>query len=71
MTKVQELEVAIAALPPKEYQQFRRWFIEVDSKRWDAQILADAEAGNLDFLVAEAAEAKKSKHIKPLCEYRH
>lgn len=66
MAKVKELERAVASLPQEEYGRFRRWFLEADWKKWDRQIAADSESGRLNFLVAEAAEAKKRKKLKAL-----
>ncbi len=43
MTRVEELELAVAALPEEEYDQFRCWFLERDWERWDRQIEADAK----------------------------
>ena len=51
---VQSLENAVATLSPAELAEFRRWFAEFDAANWDAQIEADAAAGKLDVLAAEA-----------------
>ena len=61
MTKVEELKMAITSLPEEDYSQLRRWFLERDWERWDRELEADAESGELDFLLQEAAEAKKNK----------
>jgi hypothetical protein len=45
-------------LPVEEYRQFGRWFLERDWERWDRQIIEDARAGQLEFLVKEALVAK-------------
>ena len=66
MTKIEELEVAINALPKEEYSQLRQWFLERDSEAWDREIEADAKSGKLDFLRREAAEAKKNHRLKDL-----
>jgi hypothetical protein len=60
MTKIEELEIAVTSLPAEEYSQFRRWFFDCDWEKWDREIEADAESGKLDFLLQEAAEAKKN-----------
>ena len=60
------LEQAIAQLQPVELAEFRRWFAEFDAAIWDAQIEADAGAGKLDALAAEALaeyEAGKATEI--------
>lgn len=51
---VESLEHAVANLPPAELAKFRRWFAEFDGAAWDEQIEADAAAGKLDALAAEA-----------------
>jgi hypothetical protein len=66
MTKVEELESAVASLTVEEYYEFRRWFLESDWEKWDTQIEEDARAGKLDFLVREALEAKKAGKLQEL-----
>jgi hypothetical protein len=66
MSKVEELEKAIDALPEEEYIQLRKWFSEKDWQKWDRQIEADAQSGKLDFLVQEAFEAKKKNKLREL-----
>lgn len=62
MTTVESLERAIATLPPADLAEFRRWFAKFDAAAWDAQIEADATAGKLDGLAAEAlAEYRAGK----------
>ena len=57
---VSEIEIAITKLPAPELAQFRQWFTEFDNDAWDAQIEADAAAGKLDALAAEALEEYKA-----------
>jgi len=66
MTRLEELERAIASLPEEEYRVFRRWFLERDWETWDRQIEEDFAAGKLDFLGKEAHEAKKGGKLKDL-----
>jgi len=66
MTKVEELERAVAALTAEEYREFRRWFLESDWVKWDQQIGEDSRVGKLDFLVREALEAKKEGKLQEL-----
>jgi hypothetical protein len=54
MGDIKSIEKAIEALPPAELAEFRRWFAEYDGAVWDKQIDADASAGKLDSLAAEA-----------------
>ena len=60
MTTVESLEQAISKLPPADLAAFRRWFAEFDAAVWDAQIEADAAAGKLDALAAEALDEYKN-----------
>ena len=66
MSKIDEIEVAIDALPEKEYIRLRKWFSERDWKRWDKQIKANSKAGKLDFLIKEAFHAKAKGKLKAL-----
>lgn len=66
MTRLEELELAVAALPDEEYGQFRGWFLERDWEKWDRQIEADAKAGGLDFLIQEALQAKRENRLRDL-----
>ena len=66
MTKLEELETAVASLPEEQYRQFRRWFLDRDWEKWDSEIEEDAKAGKLDFLVEEALEAKNRGRLENL-----
>lgn len=66
MPKVQELEMAVTALQKSEYAEFRQWFLKSDWEKWDREIEQDAASGKLDFLVQEAAEAKKQGALRNL-----
>jgi len=50
MSKVEESEKAIDALPEEEYIRLRQWFSDKDWQKLDQQIEADSESGKLDFL---------------------
>ena len=50
----------------KKYLQSRQWLSELDWENWDRQIEADSESGKLDFLIAEAFEAKEKGALKEL-----
>jgi hypothetical protein len=54
MSTVEELEAAVQRLTPEERAAFRAWFAEFDAQEWDRKLEADASAGRLDWLVAEA-----------------
>jgi len=66
MTTVEELEMAVEALPREEYSRFRRWFLDRDWEKWDHEIEEDVEAGRLDFLVRDAVEAKNNNKLRDL-----
>lgn len=54
MGKIEHIEQEIAALSAEELAVFRRWYTAFDGNAWDRQIEADAKAGKLETLVAEA-----------------
>jgi hypothetical protein len=54
MTTIQAIEQAVQQLPAQDLAEFRRWFTKFDEAVWDAQLEADAAAGKLDALAAEA-----------------
>lgn len=53
---VEELEKAVAELPPELLAKFRTWFEEFEAARFDAQIEADAKNGKLDKLIEKSEE---------------
>ncbi len=59
MPNVEEIKVAIEALPEVDYVQLRQWFNEKDWEKWDRQVEVDSKSGKLDFLITEALESKK------------
>lgn len=62
MTKVEDIEKAVAALAPRELVQFRAWFEAFDAARFDVKIEADAAGGALDGLAEEAlADARAGR----------
>ena len=62
MSEVEQLEKRIENLSSRDLAQFRAWFLAFDGRVWDEQIEADAQAGKLDVLVAEAlADYKDGK----------
>lgn len=54
MRKIEEIEQQIQKLSREEFVELREWFLEQDWKAWDVQIEADAKAGKLGKLAAEA-----------------
>ena len=71
MGNMQSIEKAIEAMPPAELAEFRRWFAEFDAAAWDRQIEADASAGGLDTLAAEALADHGSGSVRELRSTPH
>jgi hypothetical protein len=66
MPDVKALEEAVKALPPQDLAEFRRWFSDFDSVGWELQIDADAKAGKLDALLAEAEDDHRAGTTRQL-----
>ncbi len=66
MSTIAEIQQAIISLSKSDYAQLRRWLNEYDWKEWDQQIEADSDDGKLDFLVAQATEAKRHGKLEDL-----
>ena len=66
MTRIEEIENAVASLPVEGYRQFREWFLERDWTQWDKRLEADSKSGKLDFLVKEALEEKSQGNLRKL-----
>ena len=66
MVSITEIQEAIRVLPETEYIRLRQWRSDLDWEHWDRQIEADVEAGRLDFLIAEAREAKARGALEEL-----
>lgn len=54
MTKLEDIEKAIAELSQEEVAKLRAFLDELEADLWDAQIERDAKAGKLDKLIAKA-----------------
>jgi hypothetical protein len=62
MTTVQDIEKAVAQLPPEELAAFRAWFEAFDAARFDDRISRDAASGKLDRVAEEAlADHRKGR----------
>jgi len=69
MSTVSEVIEAVKKLPERDKSEFLERLAEVDfDDAWDRQIEADAKAGRLDHLWAEAMEDIKAGRTKPLDE---
>ncbi len=51
---IEDLEKAVAKLPPDQLAKFRDWFEAFDAARFDEKIERDAKAGKLDRLAEQA-----------------
>ena len=63
---VEELEKAVAELPPEKLAKFRAWFEEFDAALFDAKIERDAKSGKLDKFAEEALEDVKAGRFQRL-----
>jgi hypothetical protein len=66
MMQVEQIQSEIEALSEKDFLRLRKWFAEKDWERWDRQIVSDAEAGKLDFLLKEALSARTQGSLRDL-----
>lgn len=66
MTKVEAIEREVEKLSREELAAFRDWFAEYDWEAWDREIEADAAAGKLDKLMAEALEEHRNGKTKEI-----
>ena len=66
MTNIAKIQKEILALSETDYRQLKQWFNELEWDKWDRQIEEDSNAGKLDFLIAEAVEAKENGTLKNL-----
>jgi hypothetical protein len=53
---IEDLEKAVAKLPPDQFAEFRAWFEEFGAARFDQKIERDAKSGKLDGLADQAIE---------------
>jgi hypothetical protein len=66
MSTVEDIENAVANLPPDELARFRRWFEEFEAARFDARIERDAKSGRLDRLADEALADMRAGRAREL-----
>lgn len=62
MTRIEEIEKAVAELPEEELAKFRAWFEEFDARAFDEKIERDAKAGKLDKLIGKARANHEAGH---------
>jgi hypothetical protein len=63
---VEDLEKAVAQLPPDELARFRAWFEAFEADRFDRKIERDAKAGKLDRLADEALAEFRAGNAREL-----
>ena len=68
MTKIEDIEAAIAELPPEQFARLAEWIDRRRETDFDRQIEADAKAGRLDALWAEAEKEIAEGKARPLDE---
>jgi hypothetical protein len=66
MTTLEALEKQIQALKPKEFAEFRDWFLEFEWDMWNQQLERDIKAGKLDQLGKKALADHAAGKTKPL-----
>ncbi|MBI4179751.1 hypothetical protein HY522_10060 [bacterium] len=66
MGNLARIEQEIQKLSSSEVSKLRDWFIERDSRDWDAQIERDAGSGKLDELIEESKEDYRAGRSKEL-----
>ena len=63
---VQEIESAIAQLPPIELAELAKWFEEFHAAAWDQQLELDVQSGRLEAVVRAAERDFERGDISPL-----
>ncbi len=63
---VQELETAVGHLSREDFARFQAWFEEFAADAWDRRMEADARAGRLDHLAAQADADFEAGRCTPL-----
>jgi hypothetical protein len=66
MTTLEDIEKAVAQLPPERLAEFRAWFSEFDAAVFDARIEHDSLNGKLDRLAAEAVRDLREGRAKEI-----
>jgi hypothetical protein len=63
---IEDLEKAVAKLPPDDLARFRAWFEEFDAARFDQKIERDAKSGKLDRLAEQALDDLRKGRTREL-----
>ena len=60
MSKLEDVEKAVASLAEADQARFREWYAEFDARVFDERLERDAKAGKLDKLAERAQAAHKA-----------
>jgi hypothetical protein len=63
---IEDIEKAVAKLPPDQFAEFRAWFEEFDAARFDQKIERDAKAGKLDRMADQAVDDFRKARTREL-----
>jgi hypothetical protein len=63
---IEDIEIAVAKLPPDQFAKFRDWFEAFDAARFDQKIDRDAKAGKLDSLADQAMDDLRKGRAREL-----
>ena len=63
---IEDIEKAVAKLPPDQFAKFRDWFEAFDAARFDQKIERDAKAGKLDSLADQAMDDLRKGRAREL-----
>jgi len=63
---IEDLENAVAKLPPDQFDQFRAWFDAFDAARLDRKIERDAKSGKFDALADLAVDDLRKGRAREL-----
>ena len=71
MTKIEDIEAAIAELPREQFAELAEWFDRQRETDFDRQIEADAKSGRLDALYHRLQSENGGEPDMPLDEFLH
>lgn len=63
---IEDIEKAVAKLPPDQFAKFRDWFEAFDSARFDQKIERDAKTGKLDRMADQAVDDLRKGRAREL-----
>ena len=66
MPTITGIRQPILALSESDYRELCSWLAKLDWDRWDREIEDDSLSGKLDFLAAEAKQAREDGALQDL-----